>query len=314
MAITARETHPFDPRKPFSRADARAAGIGLKSLLSNRFHKVFYDCYVASTVPLTTRLRAEAALGISPPGSYVSHATAARIWGGIIPDTSDVHVTVPTTAGRSARQGVKAHAGVIGAAVSRFRQLPITTPQQTFLDLAAAGMDLVALVVLGDSLIKASRMSAEGLRDAALAWHGRGAKLARRAARFVRDGVDSAMETRLRMLLVLAGLPAPEVNFILHQPDGSWWMRFDMCYPALKLIIEYDGRQHAEDSGQWLSDIKRREALDRMQWRIIVVTRHDYFSAPEEVLHRVRDALIERGMLGVRRRFRTEWTRHIVGA
>jgi hypothetical protein len=51
-----------------------------------------------------------------------------------------------------------------------------------------------------------------------------------------------------------------------------------------------------------------------MQWRIIVVTRHDYFSAPEEVLHRVRDALIERGMLGVRRRFRTEWTRHIVGA
>ena len=62
-------------------------------------------------------------------------------------------------------------------------------------------------------------MSAEGLRDAALAWHGRGAKLARRAARFVRDGVDSAMETRLRMLLVLAGLPAPEVNFILHHPD-----------------------------------------------------------------------------------------------
>jgi very-short-patch-repair endonuclease len=66
--------------------------------------------------------------------------------------------------------------------------------------------------------------------------------------------------------------------------------------------------------GKWLSDIKRREALDRMGWRIIVVTRHDYFSAPEEVLHRVRDALIERGMLGVRRRFRTEWTRHIVGA
>ena len=96
-------------------------------------------------------------------------------------------------------------------------------------------------------------MSAEGLRDAALAWHGRGAKLARRAARFVRDGVDSAMETRLRMLLVLAGLPAPEVNFILHHPDGSWWMRFDMCYPALKLIIEHDGRQHAEDSRQWLA-------------------------------------------------------------
>ena len=49
-------------------------------------------------------------------------------------------------------------------------------------------------------------------------------------------------------------------------------MRFDLCYPSLKLIIEYDGRRHAEDSDQWLHDLKRREALDRMGWRILVVT------------------------------------------
>jgi very-short-patch-repair endonuclease len=313
MAISAHEAHSFDPKQPFSRADARAAGIGVKTLLSTRFHKVFYDCYVSSAVPLTTRLRASAALGISPPGSFVSHATAARIWGGLVPETSDVHVTVPPTAVRSSRQGVKAHTDAIGAAVTRFRNLPISTPEQTFLDLAAS-LDLVALVVLGDSLIKAGRTSAAALRDAALAWRGRGAKLARRAARYIRDGVDSAMETRLRMLLILAGLPIPEVNFIMRHPDGSWWMRFDLCYPALKLIIEYDGRHHAEDSKQWLHDLKRREALDRLGWRVIVVTKHDYYDAPEDVLLRVRDALIDRGMVGVRRRFKTEWMRHIVGA
>lgn len=313
MAITAGDTRPFDPSQPFSRADARAAGIGLKTLLSSRFHKVFYDCYVSSAVPLSTRLRAKAALGISPPGSFVSHATAARIWGGIVSETSDVHVTVPPTAVRSSRQGVKAHAGVIGAAVTRFRSLAISTPEQTFLDLATC-LDLVALVVVGDSLIRAGRTTAAALRDAALAWRGRGAKLARRAARYVRDGVDSAMETRLRMLIVLAGLPAPQVNFILRHPDGSWWMRFDLCYPSLKLIIEYDGRQHAEEEDQWLHDLKRREALDRMGWRIIVVTRRDYYDTPEEVLRRVRDALIDRGMVGVRRRFKTEWMRHIIGA
>lgn len=313
MAITAGDTRPFDPSQPFSRADARAAGIGLKTLLSSRFHKVFYDCYVSSAVPLSTRLRAKAALGISPPGSFVSHATAARIWGGIVSETSDVHVTVPPTAVRSSRQGVKAHAGVIGAAVTRFRSLAISTPEQTFLDLATC-LDLVALVVVGDSLIRAGRTTAAALRDAALAWRGRGAKLARRAARYVRDGVDSAMETRLRMLIVLAGLPAPQVNFILRHPDGSWWMRFDLCYPSLKLIIEYDGRQHAEEEDQWLHDLKRREALDRMGWRIVVVTRRDYYDTPEEVLRRVRDALIDRGMVGVRRRFKTEWMRHIIGA
>jgi very-short-patch-repair endonuclease len=313
MAITAHQDHPFDPRQPFSRAQARAAGIGLKTLLSSRFQKIFYDCYISSTVPLTTRVRAKAALGTSPPGSFVSHATAARIWGGIVPDTPDVHVTVPEKSGRTSRQGVKAHARVEGTAVTRFRNLPVTTPEQTFLDLATA-LDLVALVVLGDSLIKAGRTSATALRDAAKAWRGRGAKLARRAARYVRDDVDSAMETRLRLLLILAGLPAPEVNFILRHPDGSWWMRFDLCYPALKLIIEYDGRRHAEDSEQWLHDLKRREALDRMGWRVIVVTKQDYYEAPEEVLRRVRDALVQRGMPGVRRRFKTEWQRHIMGA
>jgi len=84
MAITAPEAHHrFDPKQPFNRAQARAAGIGLKTLLSSRFQKVFYDCYISSDVPLTTKLRAKAALGISPPGSFVSHSTAARIWGEI---------------------------------------------------------------------------------------------------------------------------------------------------------------------------------------------------------------------------------------
>jgi hypothetical protein len=152
MAITAREAHSFDPREPFSRADARAAGIGLKTLLSSRFRKIFYDCYISSTVPLTTRIRANAALGISPPGSFLSHSTAARIWGGIVPNTPDVHVTVPGKAGRTSRQGVKAHATAEGTAVTRFRNLPITTPEQTFSDLAT-GLDLVALV-LGDSSSK----------------------------------------------------------------------------------------------------------------------------------------------------------------
>jgi hypothetical protein len=51
-----------------------------------------------------------------------------------------------------------------------------------------------------------------------------------------------------------------------------------------------------------------------MAWRIIVVTRHDYYDTPEEVLCRVWDALIDRAMVGVRGHFKTDWARHIVGA
>jgi hypothetical protein len=54
-----------------------------------------------------------------------------------------------------------------------------------------------------------------------------------------RSGVDSPQETRLRLLLVLAGLPEPSVNLIIRQPDGSWRRRYDMAYEEFRLIIEY---------------------------------------------------------------------------
>ena len=67
-------------------------------------------------------------------------------------------MTVSGKAGRTSRQGVKAHAKLDGTAVTRFRNLPVTTPEQTLLDLATS-LDLVALVVLGDTLIRARRTS-----------------------------------------------------------------------------------------------------------------------------------------------------------
>lgn len=73
MAVTARELRALDIRRPFSRAQARAAGIRLREILGPQFHKILYDSYVSATVPITTRLQAEAALDISVPGSYVSH-------------------------------------------------------------------------------------------------------------------------------------------------------------------------------------------------------------------------------------------------
>jgi very-short-patch-repair endonuclease len=104
------------------------------------------------------------------------------------------------------------------------------------------------------------------------------------------------------------------VNFIMRHLDGSWRMRFDLCYPALKLIIEYDGRQHARDSAHWQRDLKRREELDALGWRLIVVTAADLYDAPEQVLARVQTALIERGARGIRRQVKTEWLRYFAAS
>jgi len=311
MAVSAREIWALDVRRPFSRAQARAAGIKLREVLGPQFHKILYDSYVSASVPVTTRLRAEAALRISVSSAYVSHHTAAQLWGGVVPASSDVHITVPGNAPRSRRQGIRAHSATGPTMTSTHSGLRLSSPTQTFLDLAGT-LDLVDLVLLGDSLVKAKRVTPEDLVTAASQWAGNGAARARRAARFVRHGVDSPKETRVRMLLVLAGLPEPTVNLIIRKPDGTWRMRFDLSYPGFKLIIEYDGRQHAEDSAQWRRDLVRREELDRMGWRLIVITSDDLHDAPEAVLTRVRDALTERGAVDIRRRFKNEWVRYFL--
>ena len=175
------------------------------------------------------------------------------------------------------------------------RGLLLSPPMQAFLEVAAGRADLIDLVVLGDSLVKAGRATVEELNQTAATWVGAGAALARRVARFVRDGVDSAPETRLRMLIVLAGLPEPEVNVIVRRGNDSWRRRFDLCYPRLKLIVEYDGRHHQSDLKQWSSDILRREELEAEGWRVIVVNADALYNHPAETLHRISAALGDRG-------------------
>jgi hypothetical protein len=59
---------------------------------------------------------------------------------------------------------------------------------------------------------------------------------------------------------------------------------------------------------------ERREELDALGWRLIVVTAADLYDAPEEVLARVRAVLIERGATGIRRQFKTEWLRYFTAS
>ena len=141
--------------------------------------------------------------------------------------------------------------------------LPVSAPSETLLEMARDGVDVVDLVVAADSLLKAGALDLDELLDAAKRWTASGSRVARRAAALAREGVDSAMESRLRLLIVLAGLPEPDVNHIVRDEVGSILMWFHLCYPAPKLLIEYDGRQHSDSDAQWKRDIYRLESLDR---------------------------------------------------
>jgi hypothetical protein len=54
-------------------------------LLSKRFHKIFWDTYVSRDVRITQLMRAKALIRLVPSESYISHHTAAELWGAAPP-------------------------------------------------------------------------------------------------------------------------------------------------------------------------------------------------------------------------------------
>jgi hypothetical protein len=262
-------------------------------------------------VLVTTAVRARTALQLTPAGSHVSHETAAELWGVASQQDTETHISVPRGAARSERRGIRTHQAHPSAVVVQRKGLPISSPAQTFLDLAGR-LPLVELVAVGDALVKAGRLTRTELIEAADSWRGHGGRTARRAARYVRDDVDSPMESRLRMLIVLAGLPEPVVNHILRTPDGEWDIRFDLYYASVKVVIEYDGRQHRTSKAQRARDLRRREELDRRGYRLVVIEADGIYDDPAETLRRISSVLRERGMR-IRRVLDDEWWQHFPG-
>ena len=297
----------FNPRVPFTRAEAKRAGVNDHALAGPGYQQVFWGVHVSSDMQLTLPLRALAALTISPPKAVITHHTAARLWGAIPPDSSAIHITVPHK-NRQKVDGIRSHRVVKMPASTTQRGLPVTSPERTFLNLGPH-CDLVELVVLGDSLVRAKATTPQKLAAAAAAWDGQHARLLRQAASLVRAKVDSPMESRLRMLIVLAGLPEPVVNFEVVDEGGRVRYRIDLSFPQQKLGIEFDGRHHIEREDQWEGDLMRREDLEAEDWKFVVVVSSQVYGDPAQVLTRVRTAMSSRGIC-VPRQLEPQWRRH----
>ncbi|WP_404352633.1 hypothetical protein LG324_06685 [Phycicoccus jejuensis] len=316
---------PLDTSRPFLGVEAMERGVATEaSLRGPRFRRLVHGVYVDAKAPVDARVRAQAAMLVAPAATVVSRHTAAALWGGVAPDDWQTHVTtlrpdaVQRTAAREARSrargggpgcsaqarrllewgrmdvdGVDSRVSSDRSGITTRHGLRVTTPERTFLD-CAEDLDVVELVVLGDSLVHAGVTTPDALVSAA-ASIGRYRRLARRAAALVRVGVDSAPESRTRMLLTLAGLPEPETDLRFHDADGTVLRRADMGYRRRKVSVEYDGRQHAEDDQQWAGDIRRREEFDGWGWRMVVVTSPGLWVEPETTVQRVATVLSERG-------------------
>jgi very-short-patch-repair endonuclease len=298
----------FEMRRPFRRADAVAAGVSASALRGKNFRKIFHGIYVHASVPAHPLIRVQAALALHPPGAFASHLSAARLYDVPLPALPDEHVSVFAPGDRRRRPGIRTHVAPEDTPVAEVRGVRVSAVLQMFVELGEV-LGLVDLVVVGDSLVRQRRVSPEELVAFFESSSHVGARAARRAATYVRREVDSPMETRLRMLIVLAGLPEPVINHKIRDRDGRVLYRFDLSYPELLILVEYDGRQHRADLDQWDHDTDRKDWLDAHGWHHVPVFSRGIYSDPEKTLRRVEAALRARGGV-LPRRLADDWRPH----
>lgn len=139
-------------------------------------------------------------------------------------------------------------------------------------------------------------MSQERLSAVLASVSGRHARKLRRVGALVRAKVDSPQESRLRMTLVLAGLPHPDCKVDIGN-EFFFIARVDLCFLAWKLLLEYEGDQHRVSKKQWTRDSDRFEWLDEEGYVVIRVT-SDRMHRPGALVESVFAALQRAGYDG----------------
>jgi hypothetical protein len=182
--------------------------------------------------------------------------------------------------------------------------IPITTPERTWLDLAEM-LTVDELVVAGDSCVRVPRPEFEG-RDLPLCSIGdlqrmidrhkgkRGLRRAKEAIKLIRVGSDSPQESLLRLALVRAGLPEPELNVPIISEDGVRHHEPDLSYRKYKVGIEYEGEHHGEER-QIVRDIARSERYAALGWTEVRISNRHMFNEAKPAVSKVRAALTQAG-------------------
>lgn len=284
-------------------ADARAVGVTDRQL-DRRLatgelvaeHRGVYRVLGAPPSPEQTLLAAVMGAG---RGAAASHRSAAWVWdlpGGSI-DPPEVTVTGRR---RPELSGVKAHQRMALAAidVTRQRDIPVTTPARTLLDLGVVVPFSVFEAAAERALLR-GLVTVPRLREVHERLGGRGRPGSAAMRAFLEERgeatapTESPLELELVRLLRLHGLPPARRQLQIRTLRGGM-VRLDLAYPEQKLGIEADGRLWHSGRADFQRDRTRGNALLQLGWRILRFTWDDVRQRPETVVADISRALASR--------------------
>jgi hypothetical protein len=207
----------------------------------------------------------------------------------VAPRGAPAEVIVPVRA--RAHLGLRIVRGTVDAADQAVVEgCQVTTPPRTAWDLAR-GLPSVEAVIAVDALAHRHGFApALLLARRAAAPGARGCRGLDKVVALADPRSESPQESRLRLGLVLAGLPPPAVQYRILDEYGFVLARVDLAYPDSKLAVEYDGSAHF-DARRARLDRQRDAELAGYGWQTLRLVADDIWTMPQTV-HRIR-ALLE---------------------
>ena len=275
---------------PFLGSQALTHGVVTRSDLRTRYRAVFRDVYIPKDAELTARVKARAAW--LSTGATLAGMSAAAVLG-----TKWLDAAAPAEIVRTDRHGQR---GILVRSyelpdeeVCTVTGMRVTTAARTAFDIGR-GLPVAKAVPVLDALLNATGIKpADVLTVADRHRRARGIRRLREALELADGGAESPQETRVRLLLVAAGLPKPETQIEFRDLH----IRVDMGWREWKVAVEYDGIQHWENRYQRSWDIERIALLEAAGW-IVVRISAEMLSRPEAIVERVKAKLRERGAYG----------------
>ncbi|MGQ0572574.1 MAG: hypothetical protein ACT4RN_00025 [Pseudonocardia sp.] len=258
-----------------------------RDVRGGRLHRLRPGAYVAGTPAADAAARhlalARATLDDLSPDAVLSHVSAAvahglDVWA--VP-LGQVHVTRHRgrSGGRRTR-GVHTHvAPLCPDEIVLVDGMATTSPARTVTDVARS-LPFEHAVVVADAALAAGVVEHKQLAEA-LARAGRwpGTPAARRVVTFADAGSRSVGESRSRVVIARAGLPAPELQVeVRAAADQCFIGDVDFLWRAHRTVGEFDGKvkygrllRPGQDPGEVVYQEKRRE--DRLRDEDLEVVR-----------------------------------------
>lgn len=216
----------------------------------------------ADSLKLATR--AEAALLLAGQPAALSGATSLALHGISVAETTDIHLTVPYERRVRSKPGLVVHQSEYQSHdVIEIDGLPVFSLDLALADFLCRGDKRTAFASAEEAMRGLPPDHVQKLRDNVRD------RIVDRPSRkgihralsmlALADGrAESPPESMLKLIVVEAGMPIPEVQYVINDIDGRLLYVLDMAWPARRVALEYDGFAAHEERGAADAERDRR--------------------------------------------------------